>query len=119
MRVLVSTISALSNWRPVPPPPVNKPVAASTASGQTPTASTVVKLSPQGVAAAQQDQANAPVTTAARFKGLGAAMLTQFTAGAPVPVDHADLPATLDNKFSLSVTTRSGVQVDLTLANAG
>jgi hypothetical protein len=116
----MSSISALSNWRPVAPPPVFKAGIAGKAATPGPLPSTVVKLSPEGVAAAQQDRgadANAPVSTAARYKGLGYAMLTQFTAGAPVPVQHAELPASVDNQFSLSVNTRSGVQVQLTLAN--
>lgn len=114
----MGSIAALSNWRPVVLPPVAGKTGGG--GGVIPGAapSTVVKLSPEGVAAARQDQqADAPPSTAERYKGLGYAMLTQLTTGAPLPLQHAALPANLDNQFSLGVTTRSGVQVDLTLAN--
>lgn len=117
----MSSISALSNWRPVAPPPaVGRTAATGSPASPRATPSALVRLSAEGVAASRQDQAaeaGAPVSTAARFKGLGYAMLTQFTAGAPIAADHAPLPATLDNQFTLSVTTRSGVKVDLTLAS--
>ncbi|WP_051293563.1 hypothetical protein [Pseudoduganella violaceinigra] len=44
-------------------------------------------------------------------------MLKQLAAAPVIPPDRAKLPDEVDNRFTLSVTTRSGAQVDLTLAN--
>ena len=109
----MSSISALSNWQPAvryQPQPASRSNAPAGSSPSSP--STVVKLSPEALAAASE-----PLTAAARYKDLGAAMLNQFTTGGPVPVKHDELPAGLDNQFSLSIVTRSGTKVDLTLAN--
>ncbi|WP_155442126.1 hypothetical protein [Pseudoduganella ginsengisoli] len=86
----------------------------------TPTAapSSIVKLSPESLAAARQaDTEQAVLPAAARFKEVGAAMLRQLSTGAPVPATQAALPDNLDNKFTLDIVTRSGVKVDLTLAS--
>jgi hypothetical protein len=118
----MTSISTLSNWQPVTP---RAPAATAAAKAATPATdwaapSTVVKLSPAGLAAARQSEAEEsalPPTTAMRFKDLGAAMLGQFKTGAAIPVEQAALPEAVDNKFKLSITTRSGVKVDLTLAS--
>ena len=117
----MTSISTLSNWQPVNPrlPAAGAPKAAATENNWT-APSAIVKLSPASLAAARQSEAEEaalPPTTAARFKDLGAAMLNQFKTGAVVPVDQAKLPETVDNKFTLSITTRSGVQVQLSLAS--
>ena len=127
----MTSISALSNWQPATPrlPAVaaGAPKAAASANvslnvpgNSWPAPSAIVKLSPASLAAARQsesEEAALPPTTAARFKDLGAAMLGQFKTGAAVPLDQAKLPDVVDNKFTLSITTRSGVKVDLTLAS--
>ena len=115
----MSSISTLSNWQPATRYPV-APTARSThpvatkleAASSSP--STIVTLSPEAIAAA-----SAPISTSVRYQDLGADMLKQIGSGAVIPLDHAKLPDTVDNKFTLSLTTRSGVQVDLTLANVG
>ncbi|MTW09907.1 hypothetical protein GM658_04780 [Pseudoduganella eburnea] len=113
----MTSISNLSNWQPAARYPVARavnPIVArlDAASGLQPSA--IVTLSPEAIAAA-----SAPMTASQRYQDLGADMLKQLGAGAVIPLDHAKLPAALDNKFALSITTRSGAKVDLTLANAG
>ena len=117
----MTSISTLSNWQPVTPrlPAASAPRAAAT-ENKWAAPSAIVNLSPASMAAARQSEAEEAAlqpTTAARFRGLGAAMLTHFRTGAAVPVDQAKLPETVDNKFTLSITTRSGVKVDLSLAS--
>lgn len=80
--------------------------------------SSVVQLSREGVARQAAD-APPPVSTAQRFKGLGAAMLSAVAAGAIAPAEQPLLPQDLDNQFALRVVTASGKQVALTLANRG
>jgi len=120
---MMSTISSVSNWplsvRSTAPAAIRPAAPAA----DRPSPSTIVSLSPGGLAAARQaaeaDAAAAPPTTAARFKDLGAAMLDKFTTGAVVPVDRQALPGQRDNTFTLEVVTARGVKVGLTLANAG
>ena len=114
----MTPISSLSNWQPAIRPPASTASRAATSGAPAATPSTIVKLSPESLAAARQvetDDAVLPV--AARFKDVGAAMLRQFNTGAPVPVTQAALPDNVDNKFTLGIVTRSGVKVDLTLAS--
>jgi hypothetical protein len=113
----MSYISALFNWQPATRYHVapsgrntNPVVAKLDAAPSAP--STVVTLSPEAIAAASM-----PVSTSVRYQDLGADMLKQLGSGAVIPVDHDRLPDKVDNKFTLSITTRSGAQVDLTLAN--
>jgi len=113
----MTSISNLSNWQPAARYPVARAVnpivvRLDAATGSQP--STIVTISPEAIAAA-----SAPIPTSQRYKDLGADMLKQFGAGAVIPLDHAKLPAAVDNKFALSITTRSGANVDLTLANVG
>lgn len=115
----MSSISSLSNWHPASryaAPTVgrnsNPVVARLDAAAGTSPPSTIVTLSPEALAAAAF-----PVSTRQRYQELGADMLKQLGSGAVVPLDHAKLPDKVDNKFTLSITTRSGAQVDLTLAN--
>ncbi|KQV82579.1 hypothetical protein ASD15_11335 [Massilia sp. Root351] len=117
----MTSISTLSNWQPLTPrlPAAGAPKAAAT-ENKWPAPSAIVNLSPASMAAAKQSEAEEaalPPSTAARFKGLGAAMLSHFRTGAAVPVEQAKLPEAVDNKFTLSITTRSGVKVDLSLAS--
>jgi hypothetical protein len=119
----MTSISSLSNWQPVAPRlPFGAPAkAGAPADAAASSASSIVKLSPAGLAAAKAEEAEQlPLVLPAsvRFKGLGAAMLDQFKSGGAVPVGKpAELPDELDNKFTLSITTRSGVQVELALAS--
>ncbi|MGO4378185.1 hypothetical protein AB4Z19_07930 [Pseudoduganella sp. RAF19] len=111
----MSSISSLSNWQPAARVPsgrnVNPIVAQLDAAASLPP-STVVKLSPEAIAAA-----SAPLSISERYKDAGAAMLKQLGAGSAIPADHAKLPESVDNKFTLNITTRSGTKVELTLAN--
>ena len=113
----MTSISHLSNWQPAiryAPATTGRntnPIAAGIDASVSSPASTIVTLSPEAIAAA------APVSTSQRYKDLGADMLRQLGAGAAVPPDRAKLLATVDNRFTLSVTTQGGGQVDLTLAN--
>ncbi|SFG08990.1 hypothetical protein SAMN05518865_10883 [Duganella sp. CF458] len=114
----MSSISSLSNCQPASrygAPTVSRgsnPVVARLDTPAASAPSTIVTLSPEALAAAAT-----PMSTSQRYQDLGADMLKQLGAGAAVPVDHAKLPDTVDNRFTLSITTRSGAQVDLTLAN--
>lgn len=122
----MTSISSLSNWQAVVPrmssgAQTKADAAANAAAAPTSPASSIVKLSPAGLAAAKAEEAeqlSIVLPASARFKGLGAAMLDQFKSGGAVPVDKPPaLPDELDNKFTLSITTRSGVQVELALAS--
>jgi len=113
----MSSLSALSNWQPAtryaaatPVRNVNPIVAKLDAAATQP--STIVTLSPEAIAASA-----APVSTSQRYQDLGAEMLKQLGAGSVLPLVHAKLPDTVDNRFTLSITTQSGAKVDLTLAN--
>lgn len=118
----MSSITTLSNWQPAtrytaPTPGRNgNPSATQPAPPATSAAppSTIVTLSPEAIAAA-----SAPISTALRYQDLGADMLKQIGAGSVMALNNAKLPDAVDNKFSLSITTRSGTKVDLTLANVG
>ncbi|WP_256081528.1 hypothetical protein [Massilia sp. YIM B04103] len=117
----MSSITTLSNWQPVtryvaPTSGRNgNPIVASLdAAAATSSPSTIVTLSPEAIAAA-----SAPIPTSLRYQDLGADMLKQLSSGSVIPLDHAKLPESVDNKFTLSITTRSGTKVDLTLANVG
>jgi len=114
----MNSISSFSNWQPA-----TRYAAPATARSLNPALakfeeapsiqpSSIVALSPEGIAAAA-----APISTSLRYKDLGAEMLKQFGAGAVIPLEHAKLPASVNNKFTLNITTKSGAQVDLTLAN--
>jgi hypothetical protein len=114
----MSSLSSLSNWQPAmryaaatSGRNANPIVAKLDAAASLPP-STIVTLSPEGIAAA-----SAPIPASQRYKDLGADMLKQFEGGAVIPPDHARLPPSLDNRFTLNITTHSGVKVDLTLAN--
>lgn len=112
-------ISSLSNWQPAtryaapaPARTINPIVAKLDAAAAASSPSTIVTLSPQALAAAA-----APVSTSLRYQDLGAEMLKQLGSGSILPVDHAKLPDSIDNKFTLIITTQGGAQVDLTLAD--
>jgi hypothetical protein len=114
----MSTISPLSRIRASAPylalqgrqESATQPVAA--------TPSAVVNLSAGGLAAAAE-AARKPVSTAMRYKDLGAELLATFKAGAIEPVEESAIPDDVDNRFTLSVTTAGGRKVDLVLANLG
>lgn len=115
----MNSISSLSNWQPASrysaptsTRNVNPIVAKLDAAAAAASPSTVVTLSPEAIAAA-----SAPISTSLRYQDLGAEMLKQLGSGGVPPLDHAKLPDEVDNKFTLNITTRSGVQVDLTLAD--
>ncbi|WP_426318158.1 hypothetical protein [Pseudoduganella sp. R-43] len=114
----MSPISSLSNWQPAAryavTAPARKadPLLARLDAATAPPASTIVTLSPEAIAAA-----SAPVPTSLRYQDLGADMLKQLGAGSVIALDHARLPDRVDNKFTLGITTRSGTQVELTLAD--
>lgn len=119
----MNPLSPLSNWQPTTRLPVALAGRAATygaVTGSAPAAvpSAIVKLSAESLAAARQvETEQAVIPAAARFKDVGAAMLQQFTTGAPVAVAPATLPDSVDNRFTLDIVTRSGVKVDLTLAS--
>ncbi|NVE01782.1 hypothetical protein [Massilia sp. BJB1822] len=114
----MSSITTLSNWQPATrytAPTVGRnsnPLAAKLDTPEAASPSTIVTLSPEAIAAA-----SAPISTSLRYQDLGADMLKQLGSGLVMPPDRAKLPDAVDNKFSLSITTRSGTKVDLTLAN--
>ncbi len=114
----MSSITNLSNWQPATrylPPASSRngnPVADRRDASAAASPSTIVTLSPEAIAAAA-----APISTKLRYQDLGADMLKQLGSGLVAPLDRAKLPDAVDNKFSLSITTRSGTKVDLTLAN--
>lgn len=115
----MNSLSALSNWQPA-----SRPIAATLGRNANPIAgkpdtaapqpSSIVTLSPEALAAL-----SAAISTSQRYQDLGADMLKQLGAGAVLPLDHAKLPDTVDNKFTLGITTKSGTKVELTLANVG
>lgn len=110
----MGTISALSNSQPSMR---TAAYPARTPDGVLPQAapsSSLVRLSAEALAAAA-----VPLTNAARYKDLGAGMLKQMATSAAVPVGDEELPADLDNRFTLSVVTSSGVKVDLAMGNVG
>ena len=116
----MTSISNLSNWQPAARYPtvasarnVN-PVVARLEAASSLSPSAIVALSAEAIAAA-----SAPISTSLRYKDLGSDMLKQFDAGSVIPLDHAKILEEVDNKFTLGITTQSGVKVDLTLANAG
>jgi len=113
----MSSISSLSNWQPasryVPTTSRNtNPVVAGIAAASATPPSAIVTLSEEAIAAA-----SAPIPARLRYQDLGADMLKQLGAGVAIPPNHAKLPDTVDNKFALSIATRSGAQVELTLAD--
>ncbi|KQV61453.1 hypothetical protein [Duganella sp. Root336D2] len=115
----MSSISTLSNWQPASRyaapasgRSLNPVVARLDAAAGTSPPSTIVALSPEALAAAA-----APVSTGQRYHELGADILKQLGTGSVIPPDHTKLPDTVDNRFGLSVTTRSGAKLELTLAN--
>lgn len=120
----MTSISQLSNWQAVTP---RLPPAAGGRAQQPATAasapSSIVRLSPESMAAAKAGEADGAamvLPASLRFKGLGASMLNQFNSGAAIPAGPlADLPETVDNKFTLGITTGSGVKVELALASEG
>ncbi|MBY0240923.1 MAG: hypothetical protein K2X55_16545, partial [Burkholderiaceae bacterium] len=117
----MSSISSLSNWQPAARLPAAAAAggkAASYGAAAPAAASAIVQLSPASLAAARQAQTDDVVLPlSARLKDVGAAMLRQFNTGAAVPVTQPALPDGVDNQFTLGIVTRSGVQVDLTLAS--
>jgi hypothetical protein len=116
----MTSISSLSNWQPAVRLPAFTSNRTATQAVDKAASSAIVKLSPEGLAASRKSEADKvpmSITTALRFKDVGAAMLNQFKTDAPVPVDAAVLTEPLDNKFTLSILTRSGVKVDLTLGS--
>jgi hypothetical protein len=116
----MTSISSISNWQPVRYPTNTAARTYSPVVAGAPAPSTIVNLSPEGLAAAKRAEATAPpLGTADRFKDVGAAMLDRFRTGAAIPVDRQALPDDVDNRFTLDVVTRSGAKVALTLASAG
>ncbi|NRR30661.1 hypothetical protein HSX11_10740 [Oxalobacteraceae bacterium] len=120
----MTSISQLSNWQPVAARlPSGVPAKAAQPAGPAlpPTPSSVVKLSPESLAASKSGAAGGAASglpAAYRFMGVGASMLNGFKSGAAIPTEPpADLPGTVDNKFALSITTTSGLRVELTLAS--
>ena len=114
------TISALSNWQPAArlPAATGSGRAVSHGAAAPAAPSSIVKLSPESLAASRQvEPVDAVMPVAARFKDAGAAMLKHFNTGAAVPVTQAALPDSVDHQFTLGIVTRSGVKVDLTLAS--
>jgi hypothetical protein len=111
----MGSISAISNSQPAAryAAALSSRTINAGAPDDTPSSS-IVRLSSDALAAAA-----VPLTTAARYKDLGASMLKQMATSATVPVAEAEVPADADNKFALSVVTSSGTKVDLTLANVG
>jgi hypothetical protein len=90
----------------------------SIAAAQSPSA--IVRLSPEGLAAAAADAGRARASSAAGpFKDIGGALLEQFGTGAVAPVGGAEIPGQADKRFTLSIQTESGKRVDLVLASKG
>jgi hypothetical protein len=114
----MSTISSLFQLQAATPyqAPSSRSGSAVQAAAAAPSA--VVKLSKEGLAAAGES-AQTPVTTAMRYKDLGAELLAAFKTGAIKPATDAAIPDDVDNRFALGVTTASGRKVDLVLANLG
>jgi hypothetical protein len=116
----MTSISLLSNWQPAARLPAFTASRTATQAVDKAASSAIVRLSAEGLAASKQseaDKAASSIPTALRFKEVGAAMLNQFKTDAPVPVAAAALTEPVDNKFTLSIVTRSGVKVDLTLGS--
>lgn len=117
----MTSISQLSNWQPLVPRLQPATPRGGEAASSAALPSSIVKLSPESLARASRE-AEAPLVLPApvRFKDVGASLLGQLTSGAAVPVEKpGELPASVENKFTLSITTRTGVQVDVALANEG
>ena len=114
----MSTISSLSQLQAAAPYPAPSSRSGSAVQAAAAAPSAVVKLSKEGLAAAEE-AAQKPVTTAMRYKDLGAELLAAFRSGPIKPVADAAMPEDVDNRFALSVTTASGGKVDLVLANLG
>lgn len=114
----MSSISSLSNWQPASryaAPTTGRainPLVARLEAAAPPQPSAIVTLSPEAIAAA-----SAEIPTSMRYQDLGADMLKQLGTGLVAPLEHAKLPDEVDNKFTLNITTHSGVKVDLTLAD--
>lgn len=114
----MSSVSSLSNWQPASryaAPTTGRninPIVARLEAALAPQPSAIVTLSPEAIAAA-----SAAIPTGLRYQDLGADMLKQLGTGLVVPPEHAKLPDEVDNRFTLSIATRSGAKVDLTLAD--
>jgi len=114
----MSSLSQLSNWQPATryaaPATARSinPVVARLDAAKASQPSAIVTLSPEALAAAA-----APVSTSQRYQDVGAEMLRQLGSGSVVPLEHAKLPDSVDNRFTLSIATQSGALVDLTLAD--
>lgn len=112
----ISSLSSLARQQPAAayaavPPASGAATAARLAS------SSIVQLSPEGLAAARADAAAG--TPAARLTNIGAALLSGFGAGAAAPVASGQLPDQADNRITLSIVTDSGKRVQLALASHG
>ena len=114
----MSTISPLSHLQAATPYQVLTGRQGSAAQAAAAAPSAVVKLSKEGLAAADE-AAKQPVTTAVRYKDLGAELLAAFVSGSIAPTADVAIPDHVDNRFALSVMTASGRKVDLVLANLG
>jgi len=114
----MSSLSQLSNWQPATrhaaPTTARSinPVLARLDAAAAAQPSTIVTLSPEAIAAA-----SAPLTTSQRYRDVGAEMLKQLGTGSVIPLEHAKLPEDVDNRFTLSIATKNGARVDLTLAD--
>lgn len=116
----MTSISSLSNWQPAVRYNTVAAGRCATQAVDKAASPSTVKLSPEGLAASKQspaDKTAMSITTALRFKDVGAAMLSQFKAEGPAPVALTPFNEAADNKFTLSIVTRGGTKVDLTLAS--
>jgi hypothetical protein len=90
-----------------------------------PPSSSIVQLSAAGRAAAADAAAHVDagadavvsLSTAARYKDAGAALLGRFKAGTVAAHGPDTLPDHVDNRFSLGIVTAGGRHVDLALAD--
>jgi hypothetical protein len=112
----IPTLTGIRAQTPYPSPRRDGPPSSGTA-----TSSTIVSLSAEGLAAANQagEQDAARQSPSARFKEIGAAMLDGLKGGAKVGSRFEPLPQDATHGFTLSVVTARGTRVDLSLASSG
>lgn len=113
----ISSLSSIARQQPAAAYAAVPPASGAPASAARPGPSSIVQLSPEGLAAARA-QAGA-ATPAARLADIGAALLSGFRTGAALPVASEQLPGQADNRFTLSIVTDSGKRVELGLASRG
>ena len=113
----ISSLSSIARQQPAAAYAAVPPASAGATTAARSTPSSIVQLSPEGLAAARA-QAGA-ATPAARLTEIGAALLSGFRTGAAAPVASGQLPDQADNRFTLSIVTDSGKRVELALASRG